>query len=244
MRSTYIFYLAAIFFLFTACESGSTEASSSSNTSDTEAKTTGPETHEEPKESNDPIEEPVSTDPPGDWSILLEPPTLGIMDGQTTHEQLVQALGEAARLGDVHLGEGETAPGTILYPGTPEEVQIMWKDAAMTVAQDANIGGSSSKWTFNGEPILGMTVQDIERINEGPFSLAGCCWDYEGGVLDWQGGNFEKWGGIGISFAYGGKASGHEDVLGDVEVSSENPVFDEFADDVTVAQVIIFFDRD
>ena len=231
--------LAGMLFFVTGCDAGGKKADEGT---DTGAVATKSEKSETPAEETPPAEEPAKENP-NEWAISLEPPTMGIMDGESTHELLVGALGDQAKTGEVHLGEGEMAAGTILYPGTPEEVQILWSDEAMTLPSSATFGGQSSKWTFDGEPILGMTVADIKRLNGGPFTFTGCCWDYEGGVIDWEGGKLNETG-LGISFTFNGESTNETDLLGDVTVSSENPVLEKYVDDITVISVSLNWYRE
>jgi len=116
---------------------------------------------------------------------------LGAGTGQT---ELERRYGRGAlRHADVPLGEGETAPGTVLFPGDSlRRVSIVWSDVRRTGISHVVLAGDTSRWTVAGGVTLGTRLTALERLNGGPFTLAGFGWDYSGTVLDWQGGGLGR----------------------------------------------------
>jgi hypothetical protein len=93
----------------------------------------------------------------------------------------------------IELGEGETAPGTVLYPGDSlRRLEIIWRD---TVAQQGPariiLRGHGSQWQVGRGISLGTSLQDLERLNGRPFTLAGFGWDYAGVIISWNGGSLD-----------------------------------------------------
>lgn len=92
----------------------------------------------------------------------------------------------------VYIGEGYYEKGTTLFKGTPEEAQILWKDT-LNYAKPDNVlirpaEGKINQWLVKGGIKIGMTLQELEKINEKAFKIAGFGWDYGGFVTDLQGG--------------------------------------------------------
>ena len=115
----------------------------------------------------------------------------GPITRQTTEAELTAAHGAGAvRAIDVQIGEGDTAPGTVLFPDdSTRRLEILWGDAAGR-RHPARIilRGERSEWTLARGVTLGMTLRDVERLNAGPFRLAGFSGDYGGVVIDWDAG--------------------------------------------------------
>jgi hypothetical protein len=94
----------------------------------------------------------------------------------------------------VELGEGETTPGTVLFPDDSlQRAEIIWQD---TVGRSRPsrlvLRGSRSQWTVGPNISLGTSLKDLERINGRPFTLAGFGWDYAGVITEWGGGALDS----------------------------------------------------
>lgn len=97
--------------------------------------------------------------------------------------------------------EGLFYMGTLLFPGTPDEVEISWEDtvhnakmmSAQTVWHSDNNGNwkKAGQWKSETGVKLGSTLKELEKINEGPFKFYGFGWDYSGIVSGWQNGKLE-----------------------------------------------------
>lgn len=115
---------------------------------------------------------------------------------------LRKQFGDAAVKHDTIWGpEGLFYMGTLLFPGTPDEVEISWEDtvhnAKMMSAQTVWHTDYNGHWKTAGQwksatgVKLGSTLKELEKINEGPFKFYGFGWDYSGIVSGWQNGKLE-----------------------------------------------------
>jgi hypothetical protein len=112
----------------------------------------------------------------------------------TTSEAMLGTLFGAANVepGDIGIGEGFTEPGAVIYGKDPaKRIEVLWRDATRTVADSVWISGAASDWKTSEGVSLGTALNDIERLNGGPFRLAGFDWDYGGTIVDCEGGQFK-----------------------------------------------------
>jgi len=72
----------------------------------------------------------VSGTPPSDAWLIVLGGTNGAITASTTRRDLVRRYGEASVSDqDVDIGEGETEPGTVLFPhDSHRSIDILWKD--------------------------------------------------------------------------------------------------------------------
>lgn len=86
---------------------------------------------------------------------------------------------------DVNLGEGFSAPGTVVYPDdASRRLEIVWTDSSRTIPREIRLAGNSSIWRTAEGISLGTTLKDIERLNGFPFNLVGFAFDYSGTITD------------------------------------------------------------
>lgn len=128
---------------------------------------------------------PSAPDTP-DMSIVLGQ-RVGPMDASTTREKLVALYG-ADNLADTDypMGEGETVPGTIIFPGTSREATVLWMQGQAGEKID-RVVISGEEWLLPDGICHGDELEAVEEINGGPFMLYGFGWDY-GGVGYFKGG--------------------------------------------------------
>ena len=102
--------------------------------------------------------------------------------------------GQNVRQTVVHLGEGETASGTVVFPNdSTQRVEVLWHDSEhRRYPAAAILNGDKSLWQLPQGISLGTTLHDLERQNGRPFQLAGFGWDYAGAVLSWNGGALDS----------------------------------------------------
>lgn len=81
---------------------------------------------------------------------------------------------------------------TVLYPGTENELHITWQDQARKDIYDIRYSGTG-KWRSETGVKVGMSYEDLNRLNGKPVSFYGFGWDYSGAVL-WNGGKLEDSG--------------------------------------------------
>jgi hypothetical protein len=112
-----------------------------------------------------------------------------------SHASLSAYFGEAnVVVGDVYVGEGQTAQGTIVYPmDRSKRIEILWKKEKLrrwpaTVRLGDASDWNRSEWKTSRGVALGTTLQALERMNGRPFFLLGLGWDYGGTVVNWSDG--------------------------------------------------------
>ena len=128
------------------------------------------------------------------WCIVLRGRKSPI-NAQTTHADLVRLYGADNVVDqDIGVGEGETEPGTAIFPKNPKRtIEILWKDPKKkTSPASARIAGSISQWKTVHGISLGTSLKELEGFNGRPFHLAGLGWDYAGTVLSWDQGELRK----------------------------------------------------
>ncbi len=155
---------------------------------------------------------------------------------------------------DVQLGEGFTAPGTVIYPDdAARRIEVVWQDSTRTVPKVVQLTGDSSIWRTPEGISLGSTLKEIERLNGVPFPLLGFAWDYGGTTMDCGGGLLKMLGSFDPEDASvrgrlvvlrldpdseARKRPEYEQVLGDREFSSSHPAMQ--ALNPRVYQMIVF----
>lgn len=94
----------------------------------------------------------------------------------------------------IQLGEGETSPGTVLFPqDSMRRLRIMWKDTlARTQPERVWVDARASRWFVFPGVTMGTSLTALEKMNGGPFDLHGFAWDYGGTVGNWNGGRLDS----------------------------------------------------
>jgi hypothetical protein len=108
---------------------------------------------------------------PDQWVTLL-PPQSGAITASTPGRDLVNRFGARnVSDGGVDVGEGETAPGTTVFPGDPiRAIDILWKDPKTKRSPHTlSIGGKASQWKTAHGISLGTSLKELEQINGKPF---------------------------------------------------------------------------
>jgi hypothetical protein len=146
----------------------------------------------------------------------------------------------------IQIGEGETMQGTVLYPrDSLRRVEVVWQDS-VNRRQPARVilRGSRSRWQVNRGISLGTSLQQLERLNGRPFTLAGFGWDYAGVVTDWKGGALDSsLVGVKLYLDPGPaqyQSAPYSQVLGDRDYSSALPAMQQLAP--RVAQIFVDFE--
>ncbi len=170
---------------------------------------------------------------PDPWLIIASSEK-GAINGHTTRADLVRAYGKANVIDqDVDVGEGETEPGTIVFPKDPKRsIEILWKDPdKKTQPAAAQIEGKASLWKGPHGVSLGTSLKQLEQFNGRPFQLTGFGWDYSGTVMSWENGSLAtefngEHGRVFVRLDSGNQVSPEEEsqVAGDQYFSSHHPV--------------------
>lgn len=184
--------------------------------------------NEMPPESNDTPR--ASIQGPAD-TLLLDG---GPITRQSDETALRGIFGDANVKRDrIHIGEGETLPGTVLFPDdSSRQLMILWSDTVRRrLPSRLIVRGDSSRWSLNPRISLGTTLERLEQLNGGSFTLAGFGWDYSGVVIDWRGGRLATSAGsvkVYVSPSPSKFSSpAYSRVLGDREYASDLPAMKE-----------------
>lgn len=171
--------------------------------------------------------------PPAEW-LIVPGERVGIITAATTEADLIAEYGaDNVRDEDFYLGEGETEPGTVVFPeDDTKRLMILWSDPATRHGPVAvEISGKGSVWKTADGLGIGSTLTAVEAINGKPFSLFGFEWDYGGRVSDFMGGALgTPEGALQITFQpdYDADppfpADQMLEVVGDSEFRSDHPV--------------------
>jgi hypothetical protein len=171
--------------------------------------------------------------PPSEHSWILTPgdPRCPI-SSRTSEADLMRIFGrENVRQDDIHVGEGETEPGTLVYASDDtKSLAILWQDPLdRRYPSQIRLRGEKSRWRIARGISLGTRLQEIERLNGKPFRLTGFAWDYGGTVTSWNGGRLEAiLAGVILRFDQGATSNLSDrelrSISGDREFSSAHPV--------------------
>jgi hypothetical protein len=134
----------------------------------------------------------------------------------------------------------------VLYPSDSlRRAEILWQD---TVARRRPtrviLRGSRSQWQVGPGISLGSSLEELERLNGRPFTLAGFGWDYAGVITDWKGGALDSaLAGVKLYLDPGPaqyQSAAYSQVLGDRDYSSALPAMQQLSPKVT--QIFVDFE--
>ena len=130
------------------------------------------------------------------WEIVPGS-SVGPINQNTSENELVKIFGKQnVKQVQVNVGEGETQPGTVIFPGDPRKrAFILWRDAAARQGPESvRINGKNTLWKTNRGITIGTSLKTLEELNGRAFALAGFAWDYSGTVLHSNGGRLIELG--------------------------------------------------
>lgn len=137
-------------------------------------------------------------------SVQIKAPDFQIVPGRsvgpitqnTSEEQLIKIFGaQNVKRENVHVGEGEMQPGTVLFPNdSRKKLSILWRDATRQRPEKILISGKNTFWKTDRGITIGTTLSTIEELNGGAFALTGFGWDYSGTVLHSNAGRIAELG--------------------------------------------------
>lgn len=148
---------------------------------------------------------------------------VGLIKAGATEVDIINSYGaDQVVRRDIGLGEGESAPGTIVFPDTKNQLIIEWQDSMVyqKIAR-IRIEGEESDWATPQGVRIGTTLERLEAINGKPFKFFGFEWDYSGLCKDWQGGNIDPK--LSVFLNPGNPEAVYPDLLGDAEFLSTHP---------------------
>jgi hypothetical protein len=159
-----------------------------------------------------------------DWLIIPET-RVGPIDAQTTEKTLIARIGaNHVRRRLAEIGEGLCSPGSIVFYGTPDSVEIVWQDSTYTTPAVVHVAGPHSRWRTPAGVRVGLELDELVAMSGRPFQFQGFGWDY-GGAGTWS----EPIGGekrslqIRLSPDSASIANAYQDSLSD-EIMGEKPI--------------------
>lgn len=174
---------------------------------------------------------PVPADRSGvashDW--VIEPGVrVGPVDAASSEARLIEALGsERVVRREIYLAEGFCTDGTVLYPDSPDALDIAWMDSARTRPAFLRIDGEGSRWTTPAGVRIGTTLAELEAIRGDILTFSGFGWDYGGGT-SWH--ETDETRGVGLrlspdSVSWNSFPNDElwDEILGDRPVRSDHP---------------------
>ena len=164
----------------------------------------------------------------------------GAITAKSTFADLQHEFGAAhVKKAQIDVGEGQTIPGVKIYEGDPTRaLSIYFKEKTETpesvvvrVSYDKDYDAlpAKSRWHTADGITLGTTLEELEKLNAGPFTLAGFGWDYGGTVITWGEGKlrdkYQKNGSLVLRLQPPDTAPGDQQdkVSGDGSFKSDNP---------------------
>jgi hypothetical protein len=201
---------------------------------------------ERPRAESPSVATPAGKPIASNWQIIPGH-SAGFLNPTSSQTVLEQQYGKPAVAPTrIELGEGETTPGTVLFPtDSLRRLEIVWHDT-VSRSRPARIilRGSRSEWMLGPGISLGTSLQDLERLNGRPFTLAGFGWDYAGVITDWKGGALDSvLAGAKLYLDPGSaqyESAAYSQVLGDRDYSSSLPPMQQL--NPRVGQIFVDFE--
>jgi hypothetical protein len=138
----------------------------------------------------------------------------------TTRRALDRLFPGRVRDAEVQIGEGMCAPGTLVFDGTPDAIELAWQDEGRTRIAFVRTRTAGGRWRTARGVRIGTPLATLERLAGNPITFSGFGWDY-GGRTSWR----EDGGEVAIGLAVDptGEPPASE-ISGDREVRSDHPV--------------------
>lgn len=146
----------------------------------------------------------------------------------SSHAKLQQAFGsQFVAIQKVDGAEGETFEASVLYRSEPEKrLEVSWNDDKKRSGLSSATAKKPSTWTGPEGIRIGMTLDEVAKLNGQPFKINGFEWDYGGYVVDLKGKLASLPGGCGLMlrFSPGMELDGkkHAGLIGEKKLSSSD----------------------
>ena len=149
----------------------------------------------------------------------------GVIGANASFDSLVAAYGTENVTNENLEDEGGEYVSTCVFAGG-RHLNVRWKDDSMLSGPaSVSVAGDMSPWTGPHGLSLGMTLDDLERLNGRPFEILGFGWDYGGQIWNMRGGaiNRDVAGGCRLFVFFGTTEEPTGDLIGDRAIMSNNP---------------------
>jgi hypothetical protein len=177
--------------MLTACGLPNPDSAPTSDTVSAPTETAAPEAPPAAETQNAPenaaeapsaVGNTTSAEDAAPWDRVVVPgERVGPITASTTHEYLVECLGEAAlQYEEIKIGEGVTTVGPVVDLGPEAGLTVVWvDDSRQQVAEVREFGAA---WTTPEGLGPGSSLADMQAVL-GTFEFYGFNWDYGGTVL-------------------------------------------------------------
>ena len=123
--------------------------------------------------------------------------SVGPIEQNTSEVELIKIFGKQnVKRMAIDVGEGETQPGTVVFPNDPQKrALILWRDATTRLRPESvKVDSTKTLWKTDRGITIGTQLATIEELNGRAFAMTGFAWDYEGTVLHANGGRITELG--------------------------------------------------
>lgn len=131
-----------------------------------------------------------------DW-LIVPGRRLGQIKVNTTETDLIRLFGEdEVTRGKVQTTASQQVDCTIVFPGKDDEIRIVWKSGEREKIKAIYITSEDGKWHLKQGVKVGISLDDLTKLNESPVSFYGFQWEYSGTISSYRTGvlaPFEKY---------------------------------------------------
>ncbi len=120
---------------------------------------------------------------PNQW-LIVPGTNVGLIDATSTKVSLEAAYGsDNVKHLQLDGPEGTTLSGTVIFPGTSNEIEVVWtEDDKLESVRIKNSG----QWRTKEGVRVGISLAELNDINGKPFFFLGFDWDMGGGLDNWN----------------------------------------------------------
>lgn len=123
------------------------------------------------------------------WSqdtLIVPGVRVGPLAADTTEAELVSLYGRDGVIDhNFSIGEGYVCDGARIEIGDDQTLDIAWRDR-VNRSGISGITINSEIWNTKEGLRVGLTLAEVERLNNGPLTITGFGWDYGGVVASWE----------------------------------------------------------
>ncbi len=173
--------------------------------------------------------------------VIVPGERVGLIRANTTEAEAEQYYGiDNIKMQEVPIAEGDAREGVLIFPGTKNELEIVWDIAANFGQPDfIRISQDDTDWKTQEGITVGTTLEALEKINGKPFKFYGFGWDYGGLVTNWNGGKLNSYLLVALIPQNFDKLDAT--LQGEVELSSDDPKVRELQ--AKIGSIVITFQQ-
>lgn len=147
----------------------------------------------------------------------------GILRASSEKDLIMIYGGQNVTRSSIPVGEGQEVEATVLFSSSTDKVFIEWKKS-FSEPQRITIDQSGTKWKTKEGITVGTSLDELEKINGGPFLITGFGWDYPGRTVSWEKGKLPRQLQLELGQSKDIGETEYLQVVGDGYKSSDHPV--------------------